>query len=681
MDRWSSAEGSPSPLGVTWIEAEESFNFALYSKNANEVILLVYSASDQLTPIYTYKLDPVHNKSGQVWHCRLKSNLMPGARYYAYHVGGPNELGQGHRFDNQKILLDPYAPATFRPEHFSREAARIPGSNAGRAALGVLVTDRAFDRRGERRPIHTHDTVIYEVHVRGFTKRENSGVSAEKRGTYAGVVEKIPYLKDLGVTAVELMPIFQQDSQEGSYWGYMPLSFFSPHHQYAVAQSSEEVVNEFHEMVRALHEAGIEVILDVVYNHTAEKDETGPTYCYRGIDNSTYYLLQPDHIHYRDDTGTGNTLNVANRYVRKMIFDSLRFWEQEMNVDGFRFDLASIFTRNEDGSLNLHDPPVIAGISSLAEPGRVRLIAEAWDLATYELGRSFPGASWLQWNGKFRDDLRAFVRGDPGMVSAAMSRIYGSNDLFPDDLMNAYHAYQSVNFIDCHDGFCLYDLVSYNRKYNLANGENNRDGTDFNQSWNCGWEGDVDVPQEVMELRKRQAKNFCCLLFLSNGTPMFLAGDEFLNTQQGNNNPYNQDNEITWLNWDLLARNRDIFRFFKGMIAFRKAHPSLGRSRFWREDVRWYGVGPLPDLSSYSHTFAFFLHGASQNDNDLYVMVNAWWEELTFIVQEGAASDWYRVVDTSLQSPEDFSEPGREPKLTSLNYRVGARSTVVLIRK
>jgi isoamylase len=681
MDRWSATEGSPAPLGVTWIEAEQAFNFALYSKHATEVTLLLYSASDQVHPIHTYKFDPLQNKSGQVWHCRLKADLVAGARYYGYNVGGPNELGQGHRFDNQKILFDPYAQAIFLPEHFSREVARIPGSNAGRAPLGVMVADHVFDRRGEPRPVHTSDTVIYEVHVRGFTKRSNSGVSPEKRGTYAGLVEKIPYLKELGVTAVELLPVFQQDSQEGSYWGYMPLSFFSPHHEYAVAHSSEEMVNEFRAMVRALHEAGIEVILDVVYNHTSEKDETGPTYSYRGIDNSTYYLLQPDRKHYRNDTGTGNTLNVQNRYVRKMIFDSLRFWAQEMNVDGFRFDLATVFARNEDGSLNLHDPPVIAGISSLAEPGRVRLIAEAWDLATYELGRSFPGTSWLQWNGKFRDDLRAFVRGDPGLVSSVMARIYGSNDLFPDDVMNAYHAYQSVNFINCHDGFCLYDLVSYDRKRNLANGEDNKDGTDFNLSWNCGWEGNDNVPQEVMALRKRQAKNFCCLLFLANGTPMFPAGDEFLNTQKGNNNPYNQDNETTWLNWDLLGQNQDIFRFFKNMIAFRKAHPSLGRSRFWREEVRWYGVGPLPDLSPNSHTLAFCLHGASQNDNDLYVMINAWSEELVFTVQEGKPGDWYRVVDTSLPSPEDFSEAGGEPQLTSLKYRLGARSTAVLIRK
>jgi isoamylase len=681
MDEWCSAEGSPSPLGMTWIEKEEAFNFALYSKYATEVTLLLYSSNEYFQPLHEYRLSPLTNKSGRVWHCRLKAAAISGARYYACRVAGANEPGAGHRFDDEKILFDPYAGALFRPPHFSREAARIPGSNAGRAPLGVIVTDQGFDWGGDRRPVHTSDTVIYELHVRGFTRRANSGVPADQRGTYAGLVQKIPYLKELGITTIELLPVFQQDSQEGSYWGYMPLSFFSPHHEYAIAQSSEGVCNEFRGMVKAMHAAEIEVILDAVYNHTAEGDETGPTYSYRGIDNDTYYLLQPDRIHYRNDTGAGNTLNCANRYVRKMIIDSLNFWVKEMRVDGFRFDLASIFTRNEDGSVNLYDPPVIAEIGDFPRLEARRLIAEAWDLASYELGRSFPGLPWLQWNGKFRDDLRAFVKGDPGMVPAAMTRIYGSSDLFPDDIMNAYHAYQSVNFITCHDGFCLYDLVSYNQKHNEANGHHNTDGSDYNLSWNCGWEGDRNVPPEVMDLRKRQVKNFCCLLLLSNGTPMLCAGDEFMNTQKGNNNPYNQDNETTWLDWDLLGKNRDIFRFFKNMIAFRKSHPSLGRSRFWRNDVHWYGVGEAPDLSFDSHTLAFCLHGASQNDNDIYVMINAYWQALTFAVQEGEPQEWFRVVDTSLATPRDICQSGTEQRLQSLNYSVGPRSTVVLVRK
>ena len=456
-------------------------------------------------------------------------------------------------------------------------------------------------------PIHTSDLVIYELHLRNFTAKPNSGIAPDKLGTYAGLVEKIPYLKELGITAVELMPVTQRDPQESDCWGYMPLSFFAPHHGYASRKATRELMHEFRAMVQALHAAGIEVILDVVYNHTTEGNEKGPTYNFRGIDNSTYYLLDADRRHYRNDTYTGNTLNCANRYVRKMIIDSLNFWAQETHVDGFRFDLASIFTRNEDGSINVDDPPVIAEVSAAPDLGRIRLIAEAWDPGSYQLGRTFPGISWLQWNGKFRDDMRAFAKSDPGMISQLMTRLYGSSDLFPDDIMNAYHPYQSVNFITSHDGFCLYDLVAYNQKHNEANGHNNCDGTDYNLSWNCGWEGDENVPAEVLTLRKRQVKNFCCLLFLANGTPMFRAGDEFMNTQRGNNNPYNQDNDVTWLDWDLLVKNRDVFRFFRNMIAFRKSHPSIARSRFWREDVRWYGVGEASDTSYDSRTLAFCL--------------------------------------------------------------------------
>jgi glycogen operon protein len=391
VNSWFATEGSPSPLGVAWIEEEQAFNFALYSKHASQVTLLLYADSDLVHPYHSYRFDPLANKSGRVWHCRLKAAAIPKARYYGYAVGGPNEPGQGHCFDDQKILFDPYAKALFFPEHFCREAARLPGSNAGRVPLGGIAAAPAFDWAGDHRPIHTSDRVIYEMHVRGFTMRPNSGVSAEKRGTYAGVIEKIPYLKELGVTAVELLPIFQQDIQEGSYWGYMPLNFFSPHCGYAAARSLEGVANEFRSMVKALHEAGIEIILDVVYNHTAEGNEDGPTYSYRGIDNDTYYLLQTDRIHYRNDTGTGNILNCANRYVRRMIIDSLHYWAEEMHVDGFRFDLASIFTRNKDGSINLDDPPVIAEISSSAALARGRLIAEALGSGLLSIGTKLSG--------------------------------------------------------------------------------------------------------------------------------------------------------------------------------------------------------------------------------------------------------------------------------------------------
>ena len=682
MGQWEEIEGTQSPLGVAWLEQEQAYNFALYSKHATGVVLLLYTADETVNPAVRHRLNYLTNKSGRVWHCRITASQMRTMTYYAYQVEGPFEPENGHRFDPEKILLDPYAKAVYFPPGFDREAARRVGSNAGQAPLGIIPQPTRTGKRGSRSaPRHTHDLIIYEMHVKGFTMRPTSGVSADRRGNFAGVIDQIPYLKELGVTAVELLPVYQRDPHEGEYWGYMPLNFFSPHHGYASDPTMRGQLQEFRAMVEALHEAGIEVILDVVYNHTTEGNQNGPTYSYRGIDNTTYYLLEQDRRWYRNDTGTGNVIHAANRYVRRMVVESLLYWTEAMQVDGFRFDLASLFTRNDDGSINLDDPPIIAEISGLAELKRIRLIAEAWDLSSYQLGRSFPGLNWLQWNGKFRDEIRSFVKGNRGMVPSLMTRLYGSDDLFPDQLLHAYHAYQSVNFVTCHDGFCLYDLVAYNDKHNWANGHQNQDGRDDNYSWNCGWEGDQGVPDAVMALRKQQVKNFCCLLFLSNGTPMFCAGDEFMNTQGGNNNPYNQDNETTWLNWDLLQRNQDIFRFFKRMIAFRKAHPSLGRSRFWREDIHWYGIGPDVDLSHDSHSLAFFLSGASQQDDDLYVMINAYWDDLVFTIQEGQATEWRRVIDTSLHSPDDVCESRQEQPVRSLRYPVIARSVVVLLRK
>jgi len=682
MTIWSKVEGSPQPPGATWIEEEKSFNFTLYSKHASGVTLLLYSAKDLVNPILRVPLNHLIHKSGRVWHCRLAAEKAGDACYYAYSVEGSNNLpGDCNGFDPDKVLIDPYCRFLFFPPNFQRSACVGRGSNAGKAPVGVLpFRTLPFDWGVDSRPRHGSDTIIYEMHVRGFTKRSNSGVPAGKRGTFAGVIEKIPYLKELGITVVELLPVFQYDPDENNYWGYMPLNFFAPHQGYAVVSSVAEAITEFKAMARALHEAGIELILDVVYNHTTEAGTEGPTYSYRGICNSSYYLLDESMAHYRNDTGTGNVLRSAHPVVRKLIIDSLRFWVLEMHVDGFRFDLASIFSRNNDGSINLEDPPLIAEITGGAEYAEIRLIAEAWDPASYELGRSFPGQSWSQWNGKFRDDVRAFVKGDRGKIGDLITRLYGSSDLFPDDLDNAYHAAQSVNYISSHDGFCLYDLVAYNVKHNQANGENNNDGTNNNLSWNCGWEGDQAVPAEVMQLRKQQIKNFFTILMLSNGTPMFCAGDEFMNTQRGNNNPWNQDNETTWLDWDLLEKNKGMFRFFKEMIAFRKAHPSLARSRFWREDVSWYGTNGQVDLGYSSHSLAFCLHGSSQLDRDIYVMINAYWEDLNFKIQEGDVNDWMRVADTSMPSPVDVLEIGREEPYRSLNYEAKARSIVVLIK-
>jgi isoamylase len=682
------AEGTPYPLGATWIEKQRAYNFALYSRHATAVELLLFHTACAGAPLLRVPLLHPVNKSGRIWHCRLGEEQVGDAGFYAFHVDGPHDV-PGLAFDPDKALLDPYARGVVFPRAFSRQAARGRGSNAGRAPLGPLPPRTVdvlppFDWGADRRPRHGTDLVIYEMHVRGFTRHPTSGVAPERRGTFAGVIDKIPYLKELGITAVELLPVFQYDPQEGNYWGYMPINFFSVHQAYARGGTTLEAFDEFRTMVRALHEADIEVILDVVYNHTGEGGWDGPTYSFRGIDNSSYYLLTPDLREYRNDSGCGNVLRCAHPVVRELVLDSLRFWVREMHVDGFRFDLASIFTRNTDGTLNLSDPPIISAITSDPELRGVRLIAEAWDIGTYQLGRSFPGDNWMQWNGRFRDDVRSFVRGDAGMVASLMTRLYGSDDLFPDTLREAYRPFQSVNFVTAHDGFTLHDLVAHNRKHNQANGQGNTDGTDDNRSWNHGWEGEAGAPPGVAALRVRQAKNFCALLMLSNGTPMVLAGDEFLNTQGGNNNPYNQDNETSWLDWSRRERFADVHRFFRRMIAFRRAHPTLARTRFWRSDVRWHGATSdargFPDLSHHSHTLAFFLDGRSCQDDDLYVMLNASPMPITFTIHEGAPSAWLRVVDTALPSPRDISEAGEEVTLRSARYVVQPRSVVVLRR-
>jgi glycogen operon protein len=685
LDAWKRTEGSPAPLGATWVECEEAWNFSLFSRHASGLILMLLGEDDLEHPIFQLRLDPVQNKTGPIWHCLVKKSLAPNAHYYAWRAEGAFDPPRGQRFDPDKVLLDPFATEVHFPKSFSREAARQPGPNDGRAPLGVLPNgllpkaqgrvEKAFDWGDTPRPRHTHDMVVYELHVKGFTARPNSGIAPDKRGTFLGLLEKIPYLKDLGVTVVELLPVQQFDPQEGNYWGYMTLNFFAPHRGYA----TREPVREFQQMVRAFHQAGIEVWLDVVYNHTAEGDQNGPTYSMRGVDNTSYYLVQPDGS-YRNDSGCGNTTRCAHPIPRVLVLRSLRRWAEEMRVDGFRFDLASVFARDAHGNMDTDMPALVHEIGAVAAQLDLRLVAEAWDIGAYLLGKSFPGLTWRQWNGQFRDDLRAFVKGDTGKIGALMTRLYGSDDLFPDRPGDVYHPYQSVNFITAHDGFCLYDLVAYNHKHNEANGHSNTDGCDNNLSWNCGWEGDDNAPAEVLALRRRQVKNFCALLMLANGTPMFCAGDEFLNTQRGNNNPYNQDNETTWLDWDRLAQNQDMFRFFKGMIAFRKSRRMLGRNRFWREDVRWYGPNGEPDLSHESRCLAWRLSGAQFDEADLYVMINAHNQKLPFRIQEGQGADWVRLVDTNLPSPQDIAGPGEESPLGSPDYDVAAHSVVVLTR-
>jgi len=678
---WPSIEGSPLPLGVTYVRDEQAYNFALYSKNATEVTLLLYNKESDISPAVEIWLEPLGHKTKRVWHCRLKESELNGACFYAYRADGPMDpyAHPKNAFDPEKLLLDPYAKGVYFPRGFDREAARRRGSNAGKAPLGVFrfVEDR-FNWGRDRSPLHYSDAIIYELHVKGFTASPSSGLEKELRGTFAGIIEKIPYLKELGVTIVELMPVHQYDPQEGNYWGYMTLNFFSPHLSYA--SRPEAASAEFKQMVKALHAAGIEVILDVVYNHTAESDHLGPVYSFKGIDNASFYLFSHNNkAPYANYSGTGNTLNCADPFIRDLILDSLRYWVTEMHVDGFRFDLASILTRSEDGSINWEDPPLVSAIRTDPVLSEARLIAEPWDAGgAYQLGTSFPGMLWHQWNGRFRDDVRRFVRGDHGVVPALMRRLYGSDDLFPDRIEEARRPFYSINYVIAHDGFTLYDLVSYNERRNEANGHQNTDGTVDNYSWNCGFEGDEGVPADVVRLRKRQAKNFFCLLMLSNGIPMFTAGDEFLQTQGGNNNPYNQDNEITWLNWNRLQQNTDIFRFFKLMIAFRKAHPTICRSRFWRQDIRWRGVEATTDLSYHSQSLAYYLNGRSQNDADLYVMINAFTEPLTFPIFDGQQRPWSRIVDTSFDSPNDICAPGSELPITGSKYVVQPRSIVVL---
>ena len=690
---WPRIEGSPTPLGVTYIAEEKAFNFALYSQNAREVTLLLYGADDFVTPLAEHWLEPLAHKTKRVWHCRLPEASLADATYYAYRVNGPAPHGpnQWHAFDPDKILLDPYAKRVFFPPAFSRAAACRAGSNAGRAPLGVIRPEPGSSMQlpgspslsyaaTGRRPRHYSDAIIYELHVRGFTASESSGLATEKRGTFAGLIEKIPYLQDLGVTIVELMPVHQFDPQENNFWGYMTLNFFCPHLRYAANQQA--AIAEFKELVSALHAAGIEVILDVVYNHTAEANHTGPNYSFKGIDNASFYLMTHDPAEpYANFSGTGNTLNVSDPFVRNLILDSLRYWATEMQIDGFRFDLASILTRSEDGSMDWEDPPLLSAIRTDPILADTRLIAEPWDAAgAYQLGTGFPGMFWHQWNGQFRDDLRRFVRGDAGMVPKLMQRLYGSDDLFPDRIEEARRPFYSINYVISHDGFTLHDLVAYNERHNEANGHNNEDGTADNFSWNCGVEGDDGVTPDIAALRQRQAKNLFCLLMLSNGVPMFMAGDEFLHTQGGNNNPYNQDNATTWLNWNRLHENAGFFRFCRLMIAFRKAHPSICRSRFWRNDVRWRGVGASADLSYNSQSLAYYLKGGSLGDQDLYVMINSFTEPLVFTVVDGSYKPWYRVIDTAQNTPHDICEPGQEQQMFGVHYTVGPRSIVVLVQ-
>jgi glycogen operon protein len=593
------------------------------------------------------------------------------------------------RFDPSKVLLDPYARGVAVPKNYSREAAQEKGNQSATAMKSVVVDALLYDWEGDKplkRP--SSQTVVYEMHIKGFTRHPNSGVSEEIRGTFRGLIEKIPYLLDLGISAVELLPVFQFDAQDCprdrvNYWGYAPVSFFAPHQAYSSRQDPQGPTEEFRDMVKALHRAGIEIILDVVFNHTAEGDHRGPTFSFRGLDNNSYYVLESDRSRYANYSGTGNTLNANHPIVRRMIVDSLRYWVEEMHVDGFRFDLASILARDSAGYV-MSNPPVLWDIESDPVLAGTKMIAEAWDATgLYQVG-SFIGDSWKEWNGRFRDDVRSFFRTENGSLKRFADRLLGSHDIYRHE---AREAEQSVNFVTCHDGFTLNDLVSYNQKHNETNGEDNRDGTDDNRSWNCGVEGASD-DSEIEKLRNRQVKNFFTVTLLSLGLPMFLMGDEVRRTQHGNNNAYCHDNEANWFDWGLLNKHADVHRFVKLLCARRLSrditHEKQRRSltEVITQGIKgWHGAKlNQPDWNDHSHSVAL---SAKLEKEGLYIhfIFNAYWEPLDFELPPVGNRDerrWCRWIDTSLDSPQDIVEWQTAPTVPGGTYKAGPRSVTVL---
>jgi len=665
-------EGQSYPLGAT--VCADGTNFSVYSKHAAGIELLLFDGVDDAWPKRVISIDPATNRTYHYWHV-----FVPGVKagqIYGYRVNGPFDPLSGMRFDSSKVLVDPYGRGTVVPKNYSRDAAQMKGDNTAMAIKSV-VTDP-----------HTAQTILYEMHVRGFTRDPSSGVAAQKRGTFAGLLEKIPYLKELGITAVELMPVFQFDPQDApfgrvNYWGYAPVSFFAPHQAYSSCQDPLGPLDEFRDMVKALHCAGLEVILDVVFNHTAEDDHDGPTLSFRGFDNTTYYILEQDRSRYANYSGTGNTLNANHPIVRRMILDSLRYWVKEMHVDGFRFDLAAILQRGESGQL-IPNPPVLWDIESDPELAGTKLIAEAWDAAgLYEVG-SFVGDSWKEWNGRFRDDVRSFFRGEEGSVKRFADRLIGSPTIYGHEEREAE---QSVNFVTCHDGFTLNDLVSYDHKHNEANGEDNRDGSNDNRSWNCGIEGPTTDPA-VEKLRDQQVKNFLTVTMLAVGMPMLLMGDEVRRTQRGNNNAYCQDNETSWFDWTFLAKHADVHRFvalLNSRRVLRDLEPErerLSLNQLLRGvNLAWHGVKlNQPDWGDSSHSIAFTVE-IRQEKLFFHVILNAYWQPLDFELpglDRAAENPWRRWIDTALDSPHDILEWAKAEPLHGFNYRAESRSVVML---
>jgi glycogen operon protein len=675
------ARGRCLPLGASAVP--DGVNFAMLSRHATSVFLSIYPLEGS-DPLAEVPLHPRRNRTGDHWHVLVAG--LPPAFYYGWRVDGPR--GLGHCFDPSVVLLDPASTAL---------SDGAPWGNLCEPQQRITARRSIYMRRPfhwqEDVPLVTplEDSIIYELHVRGFTCHPSSGV--EHPGTFLGLCEKIPYLKSLGVTAVELLPIhefdecdcpfFNPDTTERlrNFWGYNSIAFAAPKAGYAANGQTHGQVNEFREMVRTLHAAGIEVILDVVFNHTGEGDYRGRTSSFRGMDNRLYYMIGPDG-RYLNFSGCGNTVSCNNPIVRDLMMDCLRYWVADMHIDGLRFDLASVMGRDEDGKV-LVDPPVVETIASDGVLADTKLIAEPWDAAgLYQVGHFPYGRRWSEWNGLYRDQVRRFWRGDPGLTGDLATRICGSSDLYQRSGRLPTH---SLNFVTCHDGFTLMDLVSYNQKHNRANGEQERDGANENYSWNCGVEGETSDPH-ILGLRKRQARNLFATLMLSQGVPMILAGDEFLRTQGGNNNAWCQDNTVSWVDWSLATKNADFLRFAREMISLRKRHPALRRRQFLRPgDVRWHGSEPnKPDFSPTSRTLALALDGRAtgrEADRDIYIAFNAWKEAVRFTIpQAPQGKPWRRVVDTALAPPLDIVGLDEGPVVAEWSgYALAPYSLLVLI--
>jgi len=687
---------------------ETGVNFAIFSKNATNVALELYQNYYDVDPSHVFRLDPTKNKTGDVWHIYVYG--VGHGQYYGWRLDGTYDPINGKRFNPNKLLIDPYAKAVTTFFDWDDEAVygydkssplqdlSFSTLNSAKSMIrSIVIDDSKYDWDDDKQPhVPWNETIIYEMHVRLFTMNPNS--ETKFPGTFFGIIEKIDHLKELGVTTIELMPVFEFNINSNpninpstgkelkDVWGYNPLNFFAVTGNYSVGLKLGEQVFLFKDFIKELHKHGFEVILDVVYNHTGEGSEKGPTLCFRGIDNEIYYMLnQSNKRYYANYSGCGNTLNCNHAVVKEMIIDSLRYWATEMHVDGFRFDLASILGRTPDGRW-IGDVSLLKDIAEDPIVGELKLIAEGWDAAGgYYLGL-FP-EGWAEWNGKYRDCVRRFVRGDNGTVEELMMRIAGSPDLYHNRRPHA-----SINFITCHDGFTMRDLVSYNYKHNEMNGENNKDGAIENFSYNWGVEGDTDDPK-INRIRKQQVKNFFAILMLSHGTPMLLMGDEMYRTQKGNNNAYCIDDETTWVDWSLKEEHADLFEFVRKMIAFRKTHPALKRECFFQKydrfgnlitDITWHGIDPFePDTGYTSHSIAFMISGfepirVTTIDNDIYVILNQWKEPLRFILPPIHAKSWYRVADTSLPYPDDFLDV---PEKVENHYNAQPHSTVIFISK